>query len=529
MSKRIRGYWGYLKLFLISFIFFTISFLTAYYLDSIILNLLGVVGLSLVLTVILMKVKDNKEREEIIRLISNINNLDFSIPQDAGISKEARRTINKVYKQIMDNLKTQIKISTDVFNVCEQLNILAAESLASSETIAASVEVADANTQKQTEMLEDTNNLANTVYKSMENISEDVMDKILFISNSISSAQKGIEGIKDIEVRIKNSRDMLQNISNKIVELKNYSHEVASLIDLINYISSQTQMLSLNAAIEAARVGEHGKGFSVVAMEVGKLASETEKVSKKIEEVINTLLEEITNISKSMGDEMTHMDSNYSILYETNENFINILETLNLGKESLEGIKDATNENNYMIEEIASNITKITKFSKEISEHMLETTNQVMDQYNVSKSLYNAMETIRKHVYNMQQFVAGKVMEEKMLKQAYRVKEYFTKHKNITDSMIDEVLRDVGVDAVYITDSNGVVQYTNEKSAIGLNLYEADPSFNDFKNRNVEYIVTPIKQRVEDGKLFKFLTVTDERGRLYEVGLALESLLRDVQ
>src|SRR5690606_9078241 len=164
--------------------------------------------------------------------------------------------------------------------------------------------------------------------------------------------------IKDIEVRIKNSRDMLQNISNKIVELKNYSHEVASLIDLINHISSQTQMLSLNAAIEAARVGEHGKGFSVVAMEVRKLASETEKVSKKIEEVINTLLEEITNISKSMEDEMTHMDSNYSILYETNENFINILETLNLGKESLEGIKDATNENNYMIEEIASNITK---------------------------------------------------------------------------------------------------------------------------------------------------------------------------
>ena len=87
---------------------------------------------------------------------------------------------------------------------------MATESLSSSETIATSVEVADTNTQKQTDMLKDTNKLVNTVFKSMENISEDVMDKILFISNSITSAQKGIEGIKDIEIKVKNSRDMLQ-------------------------------------------------------------------------------------------------------------------------------------------------------------------------------------------------------------------------------------------------------------------------------------------------------------------------------
>ena len=69
------------------------------------------------------------------------------------------------------------------------------------------------------------------------------------------------------------------------MELRNYSQEVVSLVDLINNISSQTQMLSLNAAIEAARVGEHGRGFSIVAMEVGKLASETENVSKKLKKL----------------------------------------------------------------------------------------------------------------------------------------------------------------------------------------------------------------------------------------------------
>src|SRR5690606_3770192 len=110
--------------------------------------------------------------------------------------------------------------------------------------------------------------------------------------------------------------------------------------------------------------------------------------------VIYTLSEEIYTISKSMADEMSHMDSNYCVLSETNKDFESIVETLNLGKESLEGIKAATNENNSMIEEIASNITKITEFSKGISENMLETTNQVMEQHNTSKELYRAMETI---------------------------------------------------------------------------------------------------------------------------------------
>ena len=79
---------------------------------------------------------------------------------------------------------------------------------------------------------------------------------------------------------------MVEESSEKIVKLKNYSDEVGGLVDLIHSISSETKMLSLNASIEAARAGEEGRGFSVVAMEVGKLAEETDKASKKIEGVI---------------------------------------------------------------------------------------------------------------------------------------------------------------------------------------------------------------------------------------------------
>ncbi len=523
-----KGTRDFFKVFIFSIIFMGVNYFTTLYFENQIIQIGLTFLLSIGLALALWKVQSNRGIRDIAKYLSNINDLDFSLPENIDIPEEAREKIYNVYKQIRENLKTQVEISTEIFNICENLGILATESLASSELIASSVELADTNAVEQSQMLNETNNLASKVYESMENIDKDIIDKIQFISSSITSAQKGIEEIGHIEDRIINSKNMVEESSKKIIELRSYSDEVVALVDLINTISNQTKMLSLNASIEAARAGEHGKGFSIVAMEVGKLANETETVSKKIEEVIHRLKDEIILISESMESEMKYMDENCKVIESTNEDFISIIETLNLGKESLEGIKQVAGENNSMIEEITTNITRIAEFSEETTAQIEQTTEQTVEQHSRSRNLNDVVEKIRGHVYDMQQFVVGKVMEEKMLKQAYIVKDYFMKNQNVSDSMIKELIREVGVDAIYITNASGVVEFTNEKSAIGLNLYEADPSFQEFKRKNKEYIVTPVKKRVEDGKLFKFLTVTDEKGRLYEIGLALDSLIKNI-
>lgn len=518
----------FIRVLILAIIFLGINHLTTLYLSNKVIQIAATLVLSLLLTFILLRLQNNSGIEEIIGHVSNINKLDFSIPDNVDIEPEIRKKIYNISNQIKDNLKTQVEISTEIFNECEQLNYLSIDSLTSAELVVSSVELADANTTQQSHMLNNTNTLTNEINKSMVDMEKDIIDKIQFISSSITSAQRGIGTISDIETRMKNSMVMVEESSEKITKLRNYSDEVGGLVDLIHSISSETKMLSLNASIEAARAGEEGRGFSVVATEVGKLAEETDKASKKIEKVINVLRNEINMLSEIMEDEMKYMSDNCNVIETTNKDLISIVETLNLGKDSLEQIKDATGQNNKIIEEVNTNITRIAEFSEETTAQMIQTTEQTIEQHRRAKSLIGLVNNIRESIYNMQQFVVGNLMEEKMLKQAYLVKDYFTNNLNVSASQIDELLIEIGVDAIYVANASGIVEYTNEKAAQGLDLYKAEPTFIVLKDKKQEYVVTPIKKRVEDGRLFKFLITVDKNGRLFEVGLALDSLIKNI-
>lgn len=514
--------------FLASLMAIGVSVIASSFIENIYIKWLFISIVAGLLTFIISKLRKNKNMSHVLEAITHINELDFEISAISSLSQEERSRIRELYKAIRNNLKTQVEISTDIYNVCEELASATARSLDSAGLISSSIDMADSNIKEQSQMLQATDELAEKISQSMTTIERDINGKIEFISESISTAQNSIKSIDDIEDRIKNTKSMVETSSGKIVNLRNYFDEVVAFVDSINNISNQTKMLSLNASIEAARAGEDGKGFSIVAREVGKLAGDTEAVSRKIEDVIKKLKDEIETIYSNMDEEIEYMEENTKVIEDTSGEFQTIINTLNLGKESLEDIKTQTYLNVNLIEDINANVSKIAGFAEETSSQMLATTEQATDQHNICIDTNNIAEEIRRHVNNMQQFVVGKAMEEKMLKQAYRVKEFFKANSHVSHGDMEKLIDDVGVDAIYITDPEGIVNYTNEKSGLGLNLYEADPTFLEFKKKKVEYIVTPIKKRVEDGKLFKFLTLTDEEGRLFEIGLAIESLIKDI-
>lgn len=374
------------KVFFLMFLMFLASYLGISFIDDEKANITITIGLAIVSVLILEKM--------------------YKYPEVEVEEKE-------VFQEMKDNLRTQVEISTEIYEILEKLNIVSQEGLESTETIASYIEIADSNTMEQYDMLKDTKDLTNKIYSSLDKIENNINNRIQFISNSITLAQKGIETTKDIERRVKFSKNLVDNSSEKVLVLQEYSDEIVKLIDMINSILKETNILSLNASIEATRAGNEGRGFAVVAKEIENLAKETETVSKEMEKALGALRQKISNISSSINEEVEYIGESCIIIEKTSKELGNIKDILIKGNNSLEDIKDISSENNNIIKRVTSNINRITSFSEDISSRMVETNQQVLEQNNRAKYQQEMVEKLRDSVYNMQQFVAEETMEKR--------------------------------------------------------------------------------------------------------------------
>ena len=124
-------------------------------------------------------------------------------------------------------------------------------------------------------------------------------------NNMILQTQKNLHTLSD-NINERNVQEV--EINEKLQELSNQSQEVKGILNIISDIADQTNLLALNAAIEAARAGEHGRGFAVVADEVRQLAERTQKSLADINTTINIIVQGISNVSAEMSEGIESFD-----------------------------------------------------------------------------------------------------------------------------------------------------------------------------------------------------------------------------
>tara|TARA_R110002167_G_scaffold8869_1_gene40650 strand:+ start:21799 stop:23406 length:1608 start_codon:yes stop_codon:yes gene_type:complete len=203
-------------------------------------------------------------------------------------------------------------------------------------------------------------------------------------------ASQGLALVEEAKVGIDELRDKVIENTNMITELSNKTNEVSSVLEVITAIAEQTNLLALNAAIEAARAGEQGRGFAVVADEVRSLATRTRESIDQIQSTIGALQKNAKDAVISMND----ASQQASEKAEDVANVASLLVDISVEIKELDElncqISEAAKQQNLAADEINVNVVNISNAAekssddairgKEISEHLLALANDLNEQ-----------------------------------------------------------------------------------------------------------------------------------------------------
>ena len=209
----------------------------------------------------------------------------------------------------------------------------------------------------------------------------------------VNLSEEGVTGVKTASLEIKHISTNVHDASKKIRDLEERAKHISSIANVIKEIAAQTNLLALNAAIEAARAGEQGRGFAVVADEVRKLAERTSSATVEIEKMIVDIQSDTANMVNIMDASLPQVEAGVRASDEAATTLNQVKESIQASFEQVSAIVDATLDLSTTSDDISHRIDAIANMAEKTSATMHST-------FEIVKGFEAVVATLNKNVGN---------------------------------------------------------------------------------------------------------------------------------
>ncbi|ADI00123.1 methyl-accepting chemotaxis protein [Salisediminibacterium selenitireducens] len=303
-----------------------------------------------------------------------------------------------------------IDTSSEIQASTEQLLASIEENQSNSDIVSGSIDSLKRAIETNTETVMEASRSIQDIVGELDVLNTSALEVNHAITNTEETSLSGMAIVKDTESSMQTSVDKLKEYGSQMASLEEKTDQITSIVNVINDISEQTNLLALNAAIEAARAGEAGKGFAVVADEVRKLAEKTAESSREIVDLIQIVQQDtkqsvssLTGIRESINDNADSVREVTSLFDQVKVNTGNIGLKMNDVSKASEVILEKSNAASEQVASLAEEsqaileeADKINASSKEQSSSLYEMTNAVEHLNAITDTLQEEVERFKR-------------------------------------------------------------------------------------------------------------------------------------
>lgn len=239
-----------------------------------------------------LSARQNRETQDaILKLLDEMGNL-----ADGDLTIEAEVT-DQVTGAIADSVNFAVK---EMRELVARINTASQQVAQESQSTASTAQALSQASAHQAEQITSTTETVQNMSRSMEDMSAEALRSAEVARNSVDVAKSGTQAVRETIRGMDGMRDQIQDTSKRIKRLGESSQQISDIVSLIDDLAEQTNLLSLNAAIQAAMAGESGRGFAVVADEVQRLAERSAEATQQITGLVKNIQADTNEAVASM-------------------------------------------------------------------------------------------------------------------------------------------------------------------------------------------------------------------------------------